>query len=349
MWFQNISAAIKRRLKTDLGRQGNPSSKRNGDPRLSLRALRQLDRLQLNASRYLPGSAIGQRASLRRVPSSDFLDHRLYIPGDDIRFIDWKASARHEHNFIKLGNQPREVTVYLLLDCSASMSWRDGAKKSCLLQIALTLAHLALGHGETLYIVPLGAEHFPPLGPVHGKGQIPGIINDLKRLQVQGQGDLCESMLNFRRAIARQSGLVYVLSDLLDVDRLDNLLERFRAPSWDLVFLQILHRDELEPSFSGNFELVDCETGKRNNYDINLESREKYIAHITTWMARLEADCVEYNHFYALIPADWELDNRILPRLRELKSGGTCMIFANPWGLLGLLSSACHLRSSHAA
>jgi uncharacterized protein (DUF58 family) len=318
MWFRNISNEIKHRKIKEKVEKSFPNSKLNEPLTLSVRALRQLDRLQLNASRYLPGSSIGQRASLRRVPSVDFLDHRLYIPGDDIRFIDWKASARHEHTFIKQGNLPREVSVYILLDCSDSMGWGNSKKIHCMHQLTLALAHLALGHADTLFIIPLGKQNLPPLGPIHGKGQIPAIINFLKRLPMQGETDLIESIMDFRRTTARKGGLVYVISDLLFFEGLSTLLERFKVPAWDLVFFHILHPDEISPTIMGNHEFQDVETGVRINYDINLEAKEKYAQRLIDWMLQLENDCINHNHFYTLIPAQWDLDTRIIPHLRKL-------------------------------
>ena len=74
-------------------------------------------------STFAIGQAVGQRTSWRRLPSSDFREHRLYMPGDDLRHVDWNASARSEHIFVKLGERPREVTIHVLLDNSASMDF----------------------------------------------------------------------------------------------------------------------------------------------------------------------------------------------------------------------------------
>jgi uncharacterized protein (DUF58 family) len=124
MWFRaifNRSSKLKARQKnrTAAGAPGDELAELH----LSAQAIRQLDRLRLNAGRYLPGHGVGLRPSLRRKPSAEFQQHRMYVPGDDVRFVDWKASARSEHIFVKQGEQPRQATVYLLLDCSASMGW----------------------------------------------------------------------------------------------------------------------------------------------------------------------------------------------------------------------------------
>jgi hypothetical protein len=71
---------------------------------LSGQALRQLNRLQLNTGPWLPGNTLGSRPSQRRRPAMDFREHRAYAPGDDVRFVDWRASARQEHVFTRRKN-----------------------------------------------------------------------------------------------------------------------------------------------------------------------------------------------------------------------------------------------------
>ena len=115
---------------------------------LSPKAIRQLDRLRLSGARELRGQAIGQRPSFRRQPAPDFREHRAYVPGDDIRYVDWRASARHEQFFVKQGEYPKEATVYLLVDCSASMNWGEPPKRQTQLQLTATLAYLALAHRD---------------------------------------------------------------------------------------------------------------------------------------------------------------------------------------------------------
>jgi hypothetical protein len=105
---------------------------------------------------------------------------------------------------------------------------------------------------------------------------------------------------------------------LLYLKDIDNILDKFKVPSWDVAFFHILHPEEINPTFSGNFEFQDVETGIRVNYDINQDAKIKYSQNLAVWMNQLEINCVDHNHFYSLFPSDWDLDTRIIPRLREL-------------------------------
>lgn len=285
-------------------------------------AIRQLDRLQLSASRFLPGYATGMRPSLRRKPAVDFHEHRSYIPGDDLRFVDWKASARQEHVFIRQGEQPKEATVTILVDCSASMSWgsdaNDSRKQSAALTLAASLAYLALAHGDHLVLTPLSNPQKTTLGPISGKGQFPLALNYLRSLEFTGKIDLGQTVKTFSRNRAHPTGLVLLISDLLEVPELGSLLAALPAPHWDVVVLHLLHPQELEPTLTGNFELSDCETGHKTNFDIDAKALAAYQAHLKAWQQRLDVDCVENNAFYTVISAEWSLDKEILPHLREV-------------------------------
>ncbi|MEJ2485009.1 MAG: DUF58 domain-containing protein [Anaerolineales bacterium] len=127
MWFRRIfrldSLLPKHKEATDQDRSNDLVQQ------LSPEALRQLKRLQIRGSKALRGDRSGNRPSSRSKPAMEFREHRMYVPGDDIRFVDWRASARHETIFVRQGEMPKDVIVSLILDCSASMQWGKKEKK----------------------------------------------------------------------------------------------------------------------------------------------------------------------------------------------------------------------------
>ena len=278
-------------------------------------ALNQLNRLQLNASPYLPGSAAGMRSSLRRKPAYDFQEHRLYIPGDDVRFIDWKASARQEHVFIKQGEHPREATVCLLLDCSASMFWGEPPKSGLALQLAAAIGYLALSNRDRFYMQPM-QPNITPFGPFEGKGQVPLLLNYLQSLSFVGGLNLVDSVNALTRRM--RGGLVFVLSDLLGVDDLAQALDLLPPPTWDVIVLQLLHPEEIKPGIKGDFQMVDIETGRVTNYDINAKAVQMYHQRIEQWRSEVESVCAQSGAFYTLVNTNWRLGEEAIPHLRSL-------------------------------
>lgn len=314
MWSHRISRLIDS-IKTNPLTQ-EPKGKSNQWIHLNPRAVSQLNHLKLNASQYLPGFAAGTRASTRRRPAFDFREHRTYVPGDDVRFVDWKASARQEHIFIKQGEYPKEASVQILLDCSRSMDWGDPTKHDAARQLTAALGYTALSQGDRLVIQTLSSESIKPLGPISGKGQVPTMLNYLMNTSCAGKIDLTESVKELTRR--RKGGLVLIISDLLDVSSLGQAIELLPVPTWDVVVLHLLHSEEVQPTVKGNFKMVDIETGGAANYDINQASLEVYKQRLDTWRDELEYICNDNNSFYSLILGDWSLEQRIIPHLRSL-------------------------------
>ena len=287
--------------------------------RLTPQTFRQLNRLQLSAGRYLPGHAVGMRPSLRRRPSSEFKEHRMYVTGDDVRFVDWKASSRSEHVFVKLGEQPKEATVYILLDCSQSMGWGDPPKLETALALAAAIGYMALGQGDRLMVVPFSEKIIQPLGPITGKGQFTVLINYLREIIPSGCAVLSDVTHSFKKNYALYGGLTFLISDLLGIEDLEKSLELMPAPGWEVAVFQLLHPEELDPRIRGNFEMEDCESGEIINYDLNNEAIKAYKNRLQEWQNELDMICVNQNALYTVIPTNWSLEREIISQLRDLQ------------------------------
>lgn len=275
MWFQNIFRRPNKRVPQI------PNLKSANAPialNLPVSIYPQLDRLQLRVSRHLRGAGAGLRPSTRRRPAAEFLEHRQYTPGDDVRFVDWKASARSEHIYLKQGEHPQETTVHLLLDTSASMGWGTPPKSHAALALAAALGYLTLANEDRLQIIPLEnprssvgiyAQAFK------GKAQFPALLNSLRALPFSGNPALADGLRAYSRATPR-GGVLLILSDLLDVPNLDTILAAFPRPTWEVTVFHLLHPHELQPPLSGEFELVDAETDQSTNYDLTPQALEGY-------------------------------------------------------------------------
>lgn len=283
---------------------------------LSSLAIRQLDRLQLRGNRFMPGYQVGQRPSQRSKPAFEFQKHRKYVPGDDPRFVDWKASARSEHIYLKQGENPQEATLYLWLDCSASMGWGAPLKVQTALSLAAALCYLALTHGDRVLLTPFGDKPLAPLGPFKGKGQMPTLIRTLRNLNFSGGTGATTAIKAVKQQQAQPGGMSMIISDFLGTTTVDALLDAFPNPAWETTLLHVLHPAELTPTLHGDLRLEDSETGTLENYDITPEVIRQYQQHIKTWISTLELQCRQHKAYYLTIPADWQLDTQILPRLR---------------------------------
>ena len=277
--------------------------------------LRRLDRLALSTRRQLRGDNLGARPSWRRIPANDFRDQRQYQPGDDLRHVDWNASARAEHVFVKLGERPKEATVHVLLDSTASMQWGEPSKLWAARRLAAALGFVALNHGDRLVVTDLAGQA-APFGPKLGKGHVPALLRYLQTLPTTPSA---EAPAAARRLAAQhgRGGYLLFISDLAGFESLDPLLEHWRAPTWQVLVLHLLHPAELDPTLRGEIELHDAETGARANYDLTPAALERYRAHAAAWCAAAAAACLARGAAYARVLADQPLEQAVLPYLRQ--------------------------------
>jgi uncharacterized protein (DUF58 family) len=231
--------------------------------------------------------------------------------------VDWKASARQEHIFVKQGEHQKEASVFVLLDCSASMGWGVPPKSATACQLASFFGYLALTHGDRFNLMPFQKDIIQPLGPVNGKGQIPLLLRTLRSLSFNGQSDLQAIGRQFRRRIGQSSGLLIVISDMIDLADPKEFLDYFPVPSWDIVLVHLLNPSEITPDFTGDFECQDVETGQKVNLDINQKAIADYRQKIIDWKNQLDLACVEKNAFYLFLEASGQNDLTLISRLRE--------------------------------
>jgi uncharacterized protein (DUF58 family) len=312
-WFRNILRPPNKR------EEGRPGLGRARQAKVTLppAAFRQLDRLALTGRRELAGQGVGQRASARRKLAPDFIEHRAYVPGDDVRYVDWRASARSEHVYVRQGELPQETGVYFLVDASASMAWGQPPKHTGQLFNVASLGYLALSQDDRVMVHPFGERAQRPFGPISGKAQITALVSYLNRIQYGGESDLLRAA---RRLVARFSrgGILFILSDLLSVENLAAVLGLFPPPRWAVHVLQTLHPEEVDPALSGDLQLVDIEDGGNRNLDINNESLKGYQEHFEAWRREIELICIENYATHTILPTSWEHSD-IFARLRAAR------------------------------
>jgi len=226
--------------------------------------LAQAGTLELAARRTVQGLYAGRHGSPYAGPAVEFHDHRPYLPGDDLRSVDWKAFARSDHLLIRRHREERDLPLVLVLDTSASMDYRGGetgpTKREWALLAAAALALLAFDQGDRVRMA-YGASSLDGLGPERGgaAGLAP-LLTELGGLRWSGAGDL-PRLLGTLGGQLRRRALVIVLSDLLgDVHAFSRALGALAARGHDLAAVQVLDPSELSlPEAWGRSRLSDPE------------------------------------------------------------------------------------------
>jgi Uncharacterized conserved protein (some members contain a von Willebrand factor type A (vWA) domain) len=174
--------------------------------------LKKLEYLHVVSKRALAGQNRADRLSPKRGRGLEFADHRPYASGDDYRHIDWKAYKRLNRLLLRLFDEERDLSIYLMIDVSRSMA--EPAKFDMARRIAAALCYVGLAHLDRLTIVPFGRGIGHESSPGRGKGRIFRVFEELEKLEAAGPTDLRESCKAFASR-PRQLGLVVIISDFL--------------------------------------------------------------------------------------------------------------------------------------
>lgn len=283
--------------------------------------LKKLDALALHARKAFTGASKGEKRSTKRGSSVEFADFRAYNAGDDIRRIDWNAYARFDKLFLKMFLEEEDLDLTLLIDASASMQFGEPPKIRAACQIAGALGYIGLVNFDRVSAATFGEspngkplrDQFPPS---RGKGAAPQLFRFLAEPQAQGRADF--GAATRRLALqAKRSGLAMVVSDFLFAEGYESGLKTLAARGFETTVVQLLSREELEPSLIGDLKLVDVEDGTIKEITITASLLKAYKANLDNYTAKLRAFCLRYGMNYVLVANDTPVEEVVGRMLRN--------------------------------
>ena len=236
-------------------------------PYLDLARMEMLRRCRLLPRGTAEGTFAGPHRSRFRGTAVEFADYREYVPGDDVRMIDWKVVARTDKHYIKLFEAERNLLSYLLVDSSGSMAYagldrRGPSKLECAGRLAAALAYLVIDQGDQAGLSLAGSGVHTHLRPTSGWIHLASLVKTLGQATAEGDTDLGTALGQlFGRASAR--GVVIIFSDFLGVDTAFwRGLDLFRRSHNDVLLFHIIHPEEECLPEVPLARFVDCEGAK---------------------------------------------------------------------------------------
>ena len=159
--------------------------------------LKRLEYLSLLSKRVFKGQLLAQRRTMQTGGGIEFADHREYIHGDDLRYLDWNVYARHGDLLLKRFQEEEDLHVYILLDASVSMNRadEDGTPNKFTLarQIAAALSYIALADLDRVSILAYGDRVHSTMPLMRGKDNILTLLRFLEGIECSGAKDGFES------------------------------------------------------------------------------------------------------------------------------------------------------------
>jgi uncharacterized protein (DUF58 family) len=271
--------------------------------------LQKIGSLDLAVREVVEGLRAGMHKSPLRGFSTEFVHHRPYVPGDEIRHVDWRVYGRTERYYVKLYEAETNFDAHLLLDGSASMRYASGtvSKLEYAKYMAASLAYLVVEQRDSAGVAVFDDElrHF--VEPSSTRGVIGTIERVLETVEPRPKTDVAGLLHEFARRIPRR-GVVMLFSDLFDdVEGFVKGLDHLRFRGHNVSVFQVLDPYELDFPFSGTCRF----SGLELEPDITTQPRrirEAYLREVRRFVDGVRQACERSHVDYTLVRTDAPLD-----------------------------------------
>ena len=271
-----------------------------------------LANLELVARTAVEGFLTGLHRSPRFGFSQEFREYRAYVEGDDPRFVDWNVYARTDRTYIKRYEGETNTRLMILLDASASMGYSSHgiSKLQYAKFLAAALAYLAGRQHDPVGLIVFDEQMRQYRPATSRAGSLQSIIHAIDAVTPGGGTDLGKCFEGFREHLTRR-GLVAVISDLYcDPAAMTRAVQPLAARGHDIMILQVLDPQEIEPQWHESVVLEDLETQRTIN--VAPEYLEQgYRQRLATHLDSLRAIAAAAGAHHALLPTDHPLDDAL--------------------------------------
>lgn len=276
--------------------------------------LNRLKNLSLISRHIRAGKNSGNRRSPAKGHSVEFADFRSYSPGDDTRYLDWNSYARTEKLFVKLFMEEQDLLLNIFLDLSGSMAWGEPSKGLLARQLAGAFSYLALSGYDRVSLATCSDRLTGYLPPVRGRASLDKAWSFLDNINFQGNTDLNQSLREFGR-YSRGAGLSLLISDLLSPAGFREGLKYLQYLKQEIIVIQILAPDELDPILHGDWRLIDSENGELKEITAGPRILKAYRDKLQGFIEENRSFCGQRGISFLQICSDEPFDQIILHHL----------------------------------
>ena len=230
------------------------------DPLIDTAFLHKLERLAIQWQKSFPGLVGGHNISHFSGPGQEFLDHRQFHHGDDLRAVNWRAYLRLEKLFLKMFQVEPRIPVRILLDSSNSMSTGAVSKFDYARRLAAALCYVGLVRLDTICIQPFAHDLGDSFLCGGGRHRFIPAVNFLQNLKTGGQTNYFQIARDFISTYP-QRGLLIIISDFLDDQDCERPLQYLADFGHELILLHVWDEEDRTPPWEGQLDLTDAETG----------------------------------------------------------------------------------------
>lgn len=285
---------------------------------ISPQLVAKLKGIDLKARLVVEGFLAGLHRSPYKGFSVEFTEHRQYMPGDELKRIDWRVYGRTERFYIREYEEETNLRAYIVLDASGSMGYSRGnyTKLDYARWLAASLAYLLNKQKDSTGLVTFSDRIDRYIPPRASPAHLRLLLREMENLKPGGETNLSRTLQELAERIRRR-GLVIVISDLWDDQQaVITGLRYFRARRHELIVLHIFHPDEQTLNFPNPLLLRDMETKQEITIDPRL-IRTQYQQSFSQRCQIFKRGCAEGKIDYHPINTDTPFDQALLAYLEH--------------------------------
>jgi uncharacterized protein (DUF58 family) len=280
--------------------------------------MNRLDSLDVISRKIMQGKLQGERRSKRRGQSVEFADHRPYVAGDDLRFVDWNIYGRLEQLFLKLFVEEQDLTVHIVADISSSMNFGKPSKELFIKKLTAALGYISLVNNNRVTISLFADGIVGQLSNMRGRNYLHQMADFLLTAGCDGPSRFektCRQLSSGRIG----SGINIVLSDFLFKENYDSALRRLIGKYYDLYVIQVLSAQELSPDISGELKLIDIEDSDMAEITVSAALMRYYKRNLNAYCNELKDFCSRRGAVYVLSNSADSVESLVLNYLRRIR------------------------------
>jgi uncharacterized protein (DUF58 family) len=279
--------------------------------------IRQVARLDLRAKFIVEGFLSGLHASPFHGFSVEFSEHRKYVPGDDLKDLDWNVYAKTDKYYLKKFQAETNVTGYLAMDLSASMAYtyrQELTKFEYCICLAAALGYLMIHQQDPVGLVTFDTTIRASLPPRSRRTQLATILSLLANLKPSGTTDVA-GCLHQLASMIRGKSLIIIFSDLLtDPEPVLQSLHHLRHRGHEIILFHVLDEAEVHFPFDGLIEFADIETPDKLTIDAK-GMRGDYLKAVDSFRSTYRTECAKANIDYVSMDTSVSFDKALLEYL----------------------------------
>ncbi len=228
---------------------------------------------------------------------TEFLQYRNYVPGEDLKYLDWKVYARRDRLYTKVYQEETNMNVYLVVDASASHDYA-GTRAPChklryACMTAASLAYLAMRQGDNVGLYAYNTSVREVVEPGRRSGHLHRLLHALTRLSPEGDADH-DQVLRAVLHHMRSRGIVVFISDMLEAEEtLPPLLRQLRFAHCDIIGIQVLDPDELDLPQERVTRFIDAEASREEIVTHAPAIRAQYTQQMDAYLEQLQRNLMD--------------------------------------------------------